>query len=91
MRVAVADRPMWRGARGCGSVWRWDVSEPRSAPTIGQLVLSKQLQTLRENAGLSREQAGKLPHVTAATVRRMDTPAPENEENAVYAGAARVP
>ncbi|MEV4969449.1 helix-turn-helix domain-containing protein [Streptomyces scopuliridis] len=49
------------------------MSEPRSAPTIGQLVLSKQLQTLREGAGLSREQAGKLLRVTAATVRRMET------------------
>ncbi|MFD5753639.1 helix-turn-helix domain-containing protein [Streptomyces sp. NPDC127033] len=49
------------------------MSEPRSAPTIGQLVLGRQLQTLREKAGLSRDQAARLLHVTAATVRRMET------------------
>ena len=49
------------------------MSEPRSAPTIGQLVLSRQLRILREKAGLSREQAGRLLSVTAATVRRMET------------------
>ncbi|MFD5032320.1 helix-turn-helix domain-containing protein [Streptomyces sp. NPDC058220] len=49
------------------------MSEPRSAPTIGQLVLSRQLRALREQAGLSREQAGKLLHITAATIRRMET------------------
>jgi transcriptional regulator with XRE-family HTH domain len=49
------------------------VSEPRSAPTIGQLVLGRQLRNLREKAGLSRELSGKLLHVTAATVRRMET------------------
>ncbi|MFF3753520.1 helix-turn-helix domain-containing protein [Streptomyces sp. NPDC002018] len=48
------------------------MSEPRSAPTIGQLVLSRQLQALRERAGLSRDQAAKLLHVTAATIRRME-------------------
>ncbi|MEV0034779.1 helix-turn-helix transcriptional regulator [Streptomyces sp. NPDC050804] len=48
------------------------MSEPRSAPTIGQLVLSKQLQSLRESAGLSRDEAGKLLRVTAATIRRME-------------------
>ncbi|MEV7867848.1 helix-turn-helix transcriptional regulator [Streptomyces sp. NPDC088124] len=49
------------------------MSEPRSAPTIGQLVLGRQLQTLREKAGLSRDQSARLLHVTAATVRRMET------------------
>ncbi|MFB7274081.1 helix-turn-helix domain-containing protein [Streptomyces sp. NPDC056244] len=48
------------------------MSEPRSAPTIGQIVLSRQLQTLRERAGLTRDQAAKLLHVTAATIRRME-------------------
>ncbi|QXE35677.1 helix-turn-helix domain-containing protein [Streptomyces sp. GMY02] len=48
------------------------MSEPRSAPTIGQIVLSRQLQTLREQAGLTRDQAAKLLHVTAATIRRME-------------------
>ncbi|MFI5758644.1 helix-turn-helix domain-containing protein [Streptomyces sp. NPDC051569] len=48
------------------------MSEPRSAPTIGQLVLSRQLQARRERAGLTRDQAGKLLRVTAATIRRME-------------------
>ncbi|MGW2514372.1 helix-turn-helix domain-containing protein [Streptomyces scopuliridis] len=48
------------------------MSEPRSAPTIGQLVLSKQLQGLRERAGLSRDQAAKLLRVAPATIRRME-------------------
>ncbi|WP_328582723.1 helix-turn-helix domain-containing protein [Streptomyces sp. NBC_00370] len=48
------------------------MSEARSAPTIGQLVLSRQLRALRDKAGLTREQAAKLLHVTAATVRRME-------------------
>ncbi|MEV7425588.1 MULTISPECIES: helix-turn-helix domain-containing protein [unclassified Streptomyces] len=49
------------------------MSEPRPAPTIGQLVLGKQLQTLRERAGLDRSQAAGLLRVAAATVRRMET------------------
>ncbi|MFI6347915.1 helix-turn-helix domain-containing protein [Streptomyces sp. NPDC050560] len=49
------------------------MSEPRSAPTIGQLVLGRQLRTLREKAGISREQAGGMLHVTPGTVRRMET------------------
>ncbi|MFJ4918872.1 helix-turn-helix domain-containing protein [Streptomyces sp. NPDC088725] len=49
------------------------MSEPRSAPTIGQLVLSRQLRSRREKAGLSREDAARLLRVTAATVRRMET------------------
>ncbi|RYJ20350.1 putative DNA-binding protein [Streptomyces sp. L-9-10] len=48
------------------------MSEPRSAPTIGQLVLSKQLQGLRERAGLSRDEAARLLHVAPATIRRME-------------------
>lgn len=49
------------------------MSEPRSAPTVGQVVLGKRLQELRERAGLSRDQAAKVLRVTAATVRRMET------------------
>jgi transcriptional regulator with XRE-family HTH domain len=49
------------------------MSEPRSAPTIGQLVLSRQLRGLRERAGVTREQAAKLLHVTVATIRRMES------------------
>ncbi|WP_405826103.1 helix-turn-helix transcriptional regulator [Streptomyces sp. NBC_00838] len=48
------------------------MSEPRSAPTIGQIVLSRQLLALREKAGLTRDQAGQLLRVTSATVRRME-------------------
>ncbi|MCA1221710.1 helix-turn-helix domain-containing protein [Streptomyces sp. 8L] len=49
------------------------MSEPRSAPTIGQLVLSRQLRGLRERSGVTREQAAKLLHVTVATIRRMES------------------
>nr|WP_202514359.1 MULTISPECIES: helix-turn-helix transcriptional regulator [unclassified Streptomyces] len=52
---------------------RSEVSEPRSAPTVGQVVLGKRLQDLRERAGMSRDQAAKVLRVTAATVRRMET------------------
>ncbi|MFI7387593.1 helix-turn-helix domain-containing protein [Streptomyces sp. NPDC049813] len=49
------------------------MSEPRSAPTVGQVVLGRRLQDLRESAGLKREDAAKVLRVTAATVRRMET------------------
>jgi transcriptional regulator with XRE-family HTH domain len=49
------------------------VSEPRSAPTVGQVVLGKRLQDLRERAGLKREEAAKVLRVAAGTIRRMET------------------
>ncbi|MFF0724195.1 helix-turn-helix domain-containing protein [Streptomyces sp. NPDC004134] len=49
------------------------MSEPRSAPTVGQVVLGKRLQELRERAGLKREEAAKTLRVAPATVRRMET------------------
>ncbi|RII18450.1 Helix-turn-helix protein [Streptomyces sp. YIM 130001] len=49
------------------------MSEPRSAPTVGQVVLGKRLQELREGAGLKREEAAKVLRVAPATVRRMET------------------
>ncbi|MCQ0025363.1 helix-turn-helix transcriptional regulator [Streptomyces somaliensis DSM 40738] len=49
------------------------MSEPRSAPTVGQVVLGKRLQELREKAGLRREEAARVLHVAPATVRRMET------------------
>jgi transcriptional regulator with XRE-family HTH domain len=49
-----------------------DVSEPRSAPTVGQVVLGRRLLDLRERAGLRREEAARVLRVTAATVRRME-------------------
>lgn len=48
------------------------MSEPRSAPTVGQVVLGRRLQDLRERAGLKREDAARVLHVAAATVRRME-------------------
>jgi len=48
------------------------VSERRLAPTVGQVVLGKRLQELRERAGLKREEAGKVLRVAPATVRRME-------------------
>ncbi|MFD6249806.1 helix-turn-helix domain-containing protein [Streptomyces roseolus] len=49
------------------------MSEPRSAPTVGQVVLGRRLQDLRERAGLKREEAAKVLHVAPATIRRMET------------------
>ncbi|MFE1951596.1 MULTISPECIES: helix-turn-helix domain-containing protein [Streptomyces] len=49
------------------------MSEPRSAPTVGQVVLGRRLQDLRESAGLKREDAARVLRVTAATIRRMET------------------
>ena len=52
--------------------WRWSVSEPRSAPTVGQVVLGRRLLDLRERAGLKREEAARILRVAPATVRRME-------------------
>jgi transcriptional regulator with XRE-family HTH domain len=48
------------------------VSERRPAPTVGQVVLGKRLQELREAAGLRREEAARVLRVAPATVRRME-------------------
>ncbi|MDN0198432.1 helix-turn-helix transcriptional regulator [Streptomyces sp. S.PNR 29] len=48
------------------------MSERRAAPTVGQVVLGKRLQELREAAGLKREEAAKVLRVAPATVRRME-------------------
>ncbi|KOV96502.1 XRE family transcriptional regulator [Streptomyces sp. NRRL B-1140] len=52
---------------------RRGVSERRAAPTVGQVVLGKRLQELREAAGLGRDEAAKVLRVAPATVRRMET------------------
>ncbi|MFE9095057.1 helix-turn-helix domain-containing protein [Streptomyces sp. NPDC007264] len=49
------------------------MSEPRSAPTVGQVVLGRRLSDLRERAGLKREEAAAILRVAPATVRRMET------------------
>ena len=49
------------------------MSERRPAPTVGQVVLGKRLQELRESAGLGRDEAARALRVAAATVRRMET------------------
>lgn len=49
------------------------MSERRPAPTVGQVVLGKRLQELREASGLRREEAARILRVAAATVRRMET------------------
>jgi transcriptional regulator with XRE-family HTH domain len=49
------------------------VSERRAAPTVGQVVLGKRLQELREAVGLKREEAARILRVAPATVRRMET------------------
>ncbi|MFJ3821995.1 helix-turn-helix domain-containing protein [Streptomyces nodosus] len=49
------------------------MSERRAAPTVGQVVLGRRLQELREAAGLRREEAARALRVAPATVRRMET------------------
>ncbi|MEU8590307.1 helix-turn-helix transcriptional regulator [Streptomyces sp. NPDC048664] len=49
------------------------MSEPRSAPTVGQVVLGRRLLDLRERAGLKREDAARVLRVAPATIRRMET------------------
>ncbi|WP_369173786.1 DUF5753 domain-containing protein [Streptomyces sp. R28] len=49
------------------------MSERRPAPTVGQVVLGRRLQELRESAGLGRDEAALVLRVAAATVRRMET------------------
>ncbi|MDQ0814052.1 transcriptional regulator with XRE-family HTH domain [Streptomyces sp. B3I7] len=49
------------------------MSEPRSAPTVGQVVLGRRLLDLREGAHLKREEAARILRVAPATVRRMET------------------
>ncbi|MFC9927962.1 helix-turn-helix domain-containing protein [Streptomyces sp. NPDC127190] len=48
------------------------MSERRAAPTVGQVVLGKRLQELREAAGLGRDEAARVLRVASATVRRME-------------------
>ncbi|MET8243659.1 Scr1 family TA system antitoxin-like transcriptional regulator [Streptomyces sp. NPDC005202] len=48
------------------------MSERRAAPTVGQVVLGRRLQELREAAGLKREEAARVLRVVPATVRRME-------------------
>lgn len=48
------------------------MSERRPAPTVGQVVLGRRLQELREVAGLKREEAAQVLRVAPATVRRME-------------------
>jgi DNA-binding XRE family transcriptional regulator len=45
---------------------------PGGAPTVLRMVLGKRLQDLREQAGLSYEEAGRTLDVTHATIRRME-------------------
>ncbi|MET7437485.1 helix-turn-helix domain-containing protein [Streptomyces sp. NPDC004082] len=48
------------------------MSERRAAPTVGQVILGRRLQELREAAGLRREEAARVLRVAPATVRRME-------------------
>lgn len=46
--------------------------EPRSSPTVGQIVLGLRLKELRERAGRSFDEAARTLRVNATTVRRME-------------------
>ena len=41
-------------------------------PTVLRIILGRQLQALREKAGLSHEQAAKAVYASAWTIRRME-------------------
>ncbi len=45
---------------------------PGGVPTVLRLILGKQLQALREKAGLSHEQAAEAIYTSAWTIRRME-------------------
>ena len=47
-------------------------SRPDSAPTVLRMILARQLQALREKAGLSYDQAAEAIYSSAWTVRRME-------------------
>ncbi len=47
-------------------------SRPVGAPTVRRMVLGRRLQELRENAGVSYEQAAAALDVTHSTIRRME-------------------
>ncbi|TKA09221.1 helix-turn-helix domain-containing protein [Actinacidiphila oryziradicis] len=49
------------------------MSEPRPSPTAGQFVLGNRLLDLREKAGMARDGAAKVIHVSPATIHRMET------------------
>src|SRR3954447_15394561 len=59
-------------SRTSARMGRRGVSERRPAPTVGQVVLGRRLQELREAAGLKREEAARVLRVAPATVRRME-------------------
>ncbi|MCW8101715.1 helix-turn-helix domain-containing protein [Streptomyces tauricus] len=48
------------------------MSEPRSAPTVLQMVLGRRLQELRLAAGLTAQEAGKRLRIAHTTVTRME-------------------
>lgn len=49
-----------------------DLRTAAGAPTVRRMVLGRRLQTLREQAGLTYEQAAESLDVTHATIRRME-------------------
>src|SRR3954468_21152582 len=59
-------------SRTSARMGRRGVSERRPAPTVGQVVLGRRLQELREAAGLKREEAAQVLRVAPATVRRIE-------------------
>ena len=74
MKIAECRSPICNDVAHCSQqhMGRSEVSEPRSAPTVGQVVLGRRLQDLRERAGLRREEAAKVLRVAPATIRRME-------------------
>jgi transcriptional regulator with XRE-family HTH domain len=47
-------------------------TRPDSGPTVLRMILGRQLQALRENAGMSNQQAAEAIYSSHYTVRRME-------------------
>ena len=47
-------------------------TRPGGGPTVLRMILGRQLQALREKAGMSYEQAAEAVYVSSATIRRME-------------------
>jgi hypothetical protein len=65
--------PQGRGTLASGQRREEPVTDtPGGSPTVLRMILARQLQALREKAGLSHEQAGQAIYSSEWTIRRME-------------------
>jgi len=50
----------------------WDQTRSGTGPTVLRMILGRQLQALREKAGLSFDQAAETIYSSPYTIRRME-------------------